>query len=110
MYSYELIKIYMQTKGYSQGKQAAADLGLSPQSITMIKSGDRSLTEKSAIYIAERCKLDVEEVLIKLSAEKAKSETEKQAWANILKKYKARAMESIEGFTMSLKAKTYNFA
>lgn len=110
MYQYELIEIYMKTKGYSQAKQAAADLGIDASQITRFKTGARKIEEETAIYIAERCGLDVEEVLIKLSEEHAKTDKEKAAWANILKKYKARAMESIEGFAMSLKANLINFA
>lgn len=110
MYQYELIEIYMKTKGYSQAKQAAMDLGIDPSQITRFKKGDRKIEEETAIYIAKRCGLDVSEVLIKLQAEKAKSETEKAAWAEILKKYKTAAMESIEGFAMSLKANLINFA
>jgi transcriptional regulator with XRE-family HTH domain len=110
MYQYELIEIYMKTKGYSQAKQASSDLGISGAQITRIKTGERKIDEETAIYIAERCGLEVEEVLIKLSEEHAKTDKEKAVWANILKKYKARAMESIEGFAMSLKANLINFA
>lgn len=87
MISYELIKAYMNAKNYSQDKQAAMDLALSKQMVSMIKAGDRFLTEETAIYIAERCNLDVSEVLIRLQAEKAKSESEKAAWLTMLKKY-----------------------
>lgn len=110
MYGYELIQIYMDTKGYSQAKQASDDLALSNSQISMIKAGDRFLSEETALYIAKRCGLDEEEVILKLSEEKAKTPGEKAVWANILKKYKARAMESIEGFAMSLKANLINFA
>ncbi len=110
MYSFELIEIYMKTKGYSQAKQAASDLGLSSALMTRIKNNERNLPEESAIYIAERCGLDVTEVLIKLQEEKAKTTTEKNAWANALKKYNQRALEAIEGFATSLKANLINFA
>lgn len=110
MFSNELIEIYMQTKGYTQAKQAGSDLALSPQMMTMIKRGERFLPRETAIYIAERCGLDNEEVMLKLSEEKAKTEKEKAVWANILKKYKAHALESIQGLAMSLKANMINFA
>lgn len=110
MYQYELIEIYMKTKGYSQAKQASSDLGISGAQITRIKTGERKIDEETAIYIAERCGLDVSEVLIKLQAEKAKSEPEKAAWTEILKKYKAHALESIQGIATSLKANLINFA
>ena len=52
----------------------------------------------------------ISEVLLKLQAEKAKSEKERIVWSDILKKYKTRAMESIEGLTTTLKANLINFA
>lgn len=110
MFAYELIEKYMALKCYSQAKQAAADLGMSPQMATMIKRGERNLPEETAIYIAETCGLDVNEVLLKLQAEKAKSEKERSVWTDMLKKYKARAMESIGGLTTTLKANLINFA
>lgn len=110
MYQYELIEIYMKTKGYSQAKQAGVDLGISGAQITRIKTGERKIDEETAIYIADTCGLDVSEVLLKLQAEKAKSEKERTVWSDILKKYKARAMESIEGLTTTLKANLINFA
>lgn len=87
MYAYELIKTYMRVKNYVQDKQAAADLGVKPPMITQIKKGEKSLSEKSAIYIATECNLDIAEVLIKLQAEKAKDAIEKAAWSAILKKW-----------------------
>lgn len=87
MYAYELIKTYMRVKNYVQDKQAAADLGVKPPMITQIKKGEKSLYEKSAIYIATECNLDLAEVLIKLQEEKATDATEKAAWSSILKKW-----------------------
>lgn len=87
MYAYELIKTYMRAKNYSQDKQAALDLNLSTGLISKIKVGERSLTEKSAIYIATECNLNLAEVLIKLQEEKATDATEKAAWSSILKKW-----------------------
>ena len=88
MFSYELIEAYMKAKNYSQAKQAALDLGFSNSFITKLKQGEKKIAEESAIYIAERCGMDVNEVLIKLQAEKAKSDIEKAAWTDMLKKYK----------------------
>lgn len=87
MFSYELIEAYMKAKNYSQAKQAAMDLGFSDAYVSNLKTGKKKLAEESAIYIAERCGMDVSEVLIKLQAEKAKSESEKAAWLTMLKKY-----------------------
>lgn len=87
MYAYELIKTYMRVKNYVQDKQAAADLGVTKAMISKIKTGERSITEKSAIYIATECNLNLAEVLIKLQEEKATDATEKAAWSSILKKW-----------------------
>lgn len=95
MYAYELIKTYMRCKNYIQDKQAAADLGVSGAMITQIKKGIRNMPEKSAIYIAIECNLDIAEVLIKLQEEKATDVTEKAAWSAILKKYKHGIIQAI---------------
>lgn len=87
MYSFELIQTYMKAKNYTQAKQAALDLGYSEGFVSKVKDGKKNISEESAIYIAKRCGLDVNEVLIKLQAEKAKSDTEKSAWLEMLKKY-----------------------
>lgn len=87
MYAYELIKTYMKCKNYIQDKQAAADLGVSGAMIAQIKKGVRNMPEKSAIYIATECNLDLAEVLIRLQEEKATDVTEKAAWSSILKKW-----------------------
>lgn len=87
MYAYELIKTYMRAKNYIQDKQAASDLGVSGAMIAQIKKGIRNMPEKSAIYIATECNLDIAEVLIKLQEEKATDAIEKAAWSAILKKW-----------------------
>lgn len=113
MFSYELIEAYMKVKNYSQAKQAALDLGFSNSFITKLKQGEKKIAEESAIYIAERCGMDVNEVLIKLQAEKAKSDTEKAAWLAMLKKYNngmnATMSLVISGLLLHTKP-LYNFA
>lgn len=88
MFSYQLIEAYMKAKNYTQAKQAAMDLGYSDAFVSNLKTGKKNISEESAIYIAEKCGMDVSEVLIRLQAEKAKSESEKAAWKDMLKKYK----------------------
>lgn len=88
MFSYELIEAYMKTKNYTQAKQAAIDLGFSNSFVTKLKTGEKKIADESAIYIAERCGMDVHEVLIQLQAEKARTEHEKETWLGMLKKYK----------------------
>lgn len=87
MYSYELIQQYMNVKNYTKAKQAAIDLGYSDAFLSKIKSGQKNISEESAIYIAQRCGLNVDEVLIKLQIEKSRNETEKSAWSNMLAKF-----------------------
>lgn len=100
MYSFELIQTYMKAKNYTQAKQAALDLGYSEGFVSKVKDGKKNISEESAIYIAERCGLDVNEVLIKLQAEKAKSDTEKSAWLAMLKKYN-HGINSINSVTLA---------
>lgn len=88
MFAYSIIEAYMKAKNYTQAKQAAADLGFDASMISNIKRGAKKLPEESAIYMAERCGMDVDEVMLKLRAEQAKSESEKAVWERILKKYK----------------------
>jgi len=87
MFSYELIQTYMRAKNYTQTKQAAIDLGFSDAYLSNVKTGKKKLSEESAIYIAKRCEMDVEETLIKLQIEKAKTEAEKSAWTTLLEKF-----------------------
>lgn len=95
MYAYELIKTYMSYKNYVQDKQAAIDLEISAALIAQIKKGIRTMPEKSAIYIATECNLDLAEVLIKLQEEKATDATEKAAWSAVLKKYNHGIIQAI---------------
>jgi len=87
MFSYELIQTYMRAKNYTQAKQAASDLGYSNAFLSNIKSGKKNISEESAIYIAERCGLDIDETLIKLQIEKSRTESEKSAWMMMLEKF-----------------------
>lgn len=88
MYSFELIQMYMSAKNYTKAKQAALDLGYSEGFISKIKDGKKNISEESAIYIAENCGMNIDEVLIKLQIEKSKNEKERTAWNSMLEKYK----------------------
>lgn len=57
--------------------------------LSQVKSGKRHLTEEQALWIAEKCSLDVAVVLVELAEECAKSEKAKSAWSNLAKKLKA---------------------
>lgn len=87
MFAIELIQTYMRVKNYTLDKQAAVDLGFDRSMISKIRTGAKKLPEKSAIYIATECNLDLAEVLIRLQEEKATDVTEKAAWSSILKKW-----------------------
>lgn len=89
MNSKDLIELYMKTKNYSQQKQMAADLGIGKSYMSEIYMGRKEFTDKTAIYIALECDLDPEEVLINLAAARAHTETEKNVWKNLAKKYSA---------------------
>jgi len=88
MYSFELIQTYMNVKNYTKAKQAAIDLGYSEAFISKVKDGKKNISENTAIYIAERCGMNVDETLIKLQIEKAKTDSEKSAWLTMLEKFK----------------------
>ncbi|WP_278405108.1 hypothetical protein [Pseudoalteromonas ruthenica] len=89
-YSYKLVEIYKETKGYSQDKQAAMDIPkLSKGVLANIKAGTRHLTAEQALFIANESGLNVEEVIINLGIEKSKSEEEKSVYESLAKKIKA---------------------
>lgn len=87
MYSKELIETYMSVKKYTQQKQMAADMQISPSYLSDIYRGKRYFTEESALYIAIECDLDPKEVIMKLAEERAKTPQAKSVWASVLKEY-----------------------
>lgn len=87
MYSKELIETYMSVKKYTQQKQMAADMEISPSYLSDIYRGKRHFTEESALYIAIECELDPKEVIMKLAEERAKTPQAKNVWASVLKEY-----------------------
>ena len=92
MYANKLLDAYKTANNYVQDKQIAHDLSLSRQKISAIRKGQRYLTEKEALFIAESLKISEEEVLVYLAADKAKEFKAQQVWANIAKKYKGLGM------------------
>ena len=91
MYSKELIERYMSAKNYTQQKQMAADMKISPSYLSDIYRGKRNFTEESALYIAIECELDPREVIMKLAEDRAKTPEAKSVWASVLKEYCAGA-------------------
>lgn len=85
MFSYELFKMYQESKGYNQS-QCAAALGFGKTFVTQLKNGSSKLRTEIAIQIAEELNLNTDEVFLKLQAERAKNAEESSRWENILKK------------------------
>ncbi|TLX51786.1 hypothetical protein CWC31_04140 [Pseudoalteromonas ruthenica] len=89
-YSYKLVELYKEAKGYSQDKQAAMDIPKANNGIiAALKAGRRHLTAEQALFIASEVGLNQEEVIINLGIEKSKSEEEKSVYESLAKKIKA---------------------
>lgn len=87
MYSKELIETYMSVKNYTQQKQMAADMKISPSYLSDIYRGRRDFTDESGIWIAIECGLDPEETVLKLATSRAKTPEAKNVWSQVLKRY-----------------------
>ncbi|MFS1859625.1 DUF3693 domain-containing protein [Vibrio lentus] len=95
MYQDKILNAYKQAQNYVQDKQIAHDLGITPQKICKIRSGERYLTETEALFIAERIGLSEEEVLVYLAADRSKNHKAQVAWQNIAKKFNGLGLRSI---------------
>ncbi|CAH7147581.1 conserved hypothetical protein [Vibrio chagasii] len=95
MYQDKILNAYKQAQNYVQDKQIAHDLGITPQKICKIRSGERYLTETEALFIAERIGLSEEEVLVYLAADRSKNHKAQMAWQNIAKKFNGLNMSGI---------------
>ncbi|MGR3069553.1 DUF3693 domain-containing protein [Vibrio vulnificus] len=95
MYQEKILDAYKKAKNYVQDKQIAHDLGITPQKICKIRTGERYLTENEALYLAEEIGLNEEEVLVYLAADKSKNYKAQQAWKNIAKKYNGLGLTGI---------------
>ena len=87
MDSKTLIQAYMRAKNLTQLKDVAEALGLSTSYITALNQGRQEFTDKAAISIAEELGLDPTEVIISLTAVRARDPNVKAAWYDALKKY-----------------------
>ncbi|WP_182310742.1 helix-turn-helix domain-containing protein [Aeromonas media] len=87
MDSKTLIQAYMRAKNMTQLKEVAEALDLSPSYITEMNQGRREFTDKAAISIANELGLDATEVIISLTAVRARDPSVKAAWYDALKKY-----------------------
>jgi plasmid maintenance system antidote protein VapI len=95
MYQDKILNAYKQAQNYVQDKQIAHDLGITPQKICKIRSGERYLTETEALFLAERIGLSEEEVLVYLAADRSKNHKAQMAWQNIAKKFNGLNMSGI---------------
>ena len=95
MYQDKILNAYKQAQNYVQDKQIAHDLGITPQKICKIRSGERYLTETEALFIAERIGLSEEEVLVYLAADRSKNHKAQMAWQNIAKKFNGLNMSGV---------------
>lgn len=95
MYQDKILNAYKQAQNYVQDKQIAHDLGITPQKICKIRSGERYLTETEALFLAERIGLSEEEVLVYLAADRSKNHKAQMAWQNIAKKFNGLNMSGV---------------
>lgn len=108
MYSKTLIDRYMSAKKYSQYKQVAADLGFTTAYIASINNGHKEFTEETAVYIAHEVGLDPQEVLLKLAQARAKTETTKKTWGDVIKKY-ANSLQAAPLLVLALLSNGFSY-
>ncbi|WP_283131798.1 DUF3693 domain-containing protein [Enterovibrio norvegicus] len=95
MFINQLLDAYKQAKNYVQDKQIAADLGLTSSRISEMRKGKRYVSDSEAVILAEVAGLDVEQVLIKLAADKSKDAKAHTAWTNILAKLDSQGLQRL---------------
>ena len=85
--SSNLIDEYKKLDGGKSDKIIAQELpSMTIDNVSQVRTGLRHLTPEQAMFIAERCGLDVGEVLVRLDMEKAKSPAVKAEFEKILKR------------------------
>lgn len=89
MDSKTLLNAYMRHKNFTQLKEVAEDLGFSGPYISDLNSGKSQFTDELAIKLAKEIGIDPTEVIISLTAVRAKDPSVKAAWYDALKKYLA---------------------
>ncbi|WP_348731904.1 hypothetical protein [Rheinheimera texasensis] len=100
-YSGYLIDEYKKLDGGKSDKVIASELpAMTVGNVSQIRTGLRHLTPEQAMTIAERCKMDIGEVLVRLDMEKAKSPAVRAEFEKVLKRL-AGAFAAIV-LTMSL--------
>ncbi|WP_421268623.1 helix-turn-helix domain-containing protein [Aeromonas veronii] len=89
MDSKTLLNAYMRHKNFTQLKEVAEDLGFSGPYVSDLNSGKSQFTDELAIKLAKEIGIDPTEVIISLTAVRAKDPSVKEAWYDALKKYLA---------------------
>lgn len=96
-----LIDEYKKLDGGKSDKIIASELpAMTVGNVSQIRTGLRNLTPEQAMVIAERCRMDIGETLVKLDIEKAKSPALKAELEKVLKRL-AGAI-AILGLTLGL--------
>ncbi|MPY01282.1 DUF3693 domain-containing protein [Salinivibrio sp. VYel4] len=102
MFHSELLDAYKKAKNYVQDKQIAHDLELPPSRISEMRKGKRYMSDKSAVFLAQEAGLDIHEVIIKIAADRAKTDETKKAWETVLGKLRSQGLHSIQGLSLGL--------
>ncbi|WP_322864533.1 helix-turn-helix domain-containing protein [Aeromonas allosaccharophila] len=89
MDSKTLLAAYMRHKNFTQLKEVATELGFSEPYLSKLSSGNSQFTDELAIKLAKEIGIDPTEVIISLTAVRAKDPSVKEAWYDALKKYLA---------------------
>jgi hypothetical protein len=85
--SSQLIDEYKKLDGGKSDKVIAQELpAMTIGNVSQVRTGLRHLTPEQALLIAERCGLDIGEVLVRLDMEKAKSPAVKAELEKVLKR------------------------
>lgn len=86
-FSWQLIEQFKIAIGAKSDRQAGLQIEkMTDGNLGQIKKGERHLTPEQAMFIAERCGLDIGEVLVRLDMEKSKSPAVKAELAKVLKR------------------------
>lgn len=86
-FSSNLIDEYKKLDGGKSDKIIAQEVpSMTIGNVSQVRTGLRNLTPEQAMYIAERCGLDIGEVLVRLDMERAKSPAVKAEFEKILKR------------------------
>lgn len=86
-YSWSLVEILKEKTGAKSYRQAGLMLEkMTDGNLGQVKRGERPLTPEQAMFIAEKCGLDVGEVLVRLDMDRTKNPAVKEALGNVLKR------------------------